>query len=497
MLLRLSFRPHMPARIALLLLLLAGCARRVYPKGSADLDGLTVPLRSSPGIKLSVDGDVEGTPAEIIFDVATPLSRVSTACFDEMPSTGNQVRVPSPDGETDTLSEAVVHGITFGGLRYRELVAGLQQGSRCVVVMGNDVLLAWAMTVDVSRRTVTFTKSQSREHWTALAVNPPPERAGFESHLIELTRDPRTDWPMLAVKVHQGTADLVGPFILSTGEPQSQVAEDAARSAGLRTGFELLEGIELPDGVAIPHELETFKGITYDSVELAPGVGVHEGALKSLPGIEGRPRAALGVLGADLWGRFDAVIDVGAGVLMLQRPRVLASGAHQRCDRGGRVDEEACFELQVTKTAGAVTATGTIWRALPEGGRLHLDFTGANGKISSPCRMGFTFSATDRGDSTQHVLPWLELEKVMPACVVAMKGVTGAELSMFEDGNLPECPGTCAFAQDLRTGRVSCECQPQVSGVATESERHFLRIYKQLLEQRNQGLPLDPEPDDP
>jgi hypothetical protein len=32
------------------------------------------------------------------------------------------------------------------------------------------------------------------------------------------------------------------------------------------------------------------------------------------------------VLGADVWGRFDAVIDVSGGVLVLQRPRVLTSG---------------------------------------------------------------------------------------------------------------------------------------------------------------------------
>lgn len=480
------------------LLVLAACsARSLGPKGSGDLTGVTLALKSSPGLKLAVDGHVEGTRAEVIFDVASPMSRVTTGCFEDAPSTGNTVRIPRPDGETDTVSEVLVHGVTFGQHRYRAFIAGLQQSEKCVVTFGNDVLLPWAMSVDVARRTVTFSKSQSVEHWRAHAVTPPDDRAGFESHLLELTRDPRTDWPMLAVKVSQGPADLVGPFVLSTGEAQSQVSEDAARAAGLRTGFELLEGIELPDGVQIPAELETFKGITFDSVELAPGVGVHEGALRALPGTEGRPRAALGVLGCDLWGRFDAVIDVGANVLLLQRPRVLASGAHQRCDRGGHVDEESCFELQVEKTKSALIATGTIWRALPEGGRLHLDFSSPRGKISSPCRMGLTFSPTDRGESTQHELPWEQLEQVMPACAIALKDASGVELSMFEDGALPECPGTCAFAQDLRTGRVSCECQPQVAGVATEAERHFLRIYKQLLEGKGNLLPPELEPEDP
>ncbi|MBL8957081.1 MAG: hypothetical protein JNK82_40280 [Myxococcaceae bacterium] len=484
-------------RAALLLSLTACFARGSGAGGSANLDGVTFALKSSPGLRLSVDGSLPGAAAEIVFDVATPLSRVTTGCFDDVPTTGGTVRIPRPDGETDTANEVAVQGLVIGSHRYASFVAGARQGDRCVVTIGNDQLLPWALSVDVARRTVTFSKSQSVEHWRGLAVKPPAERAGYESHLLELTRDPRTDWPLLPVKVTQGPAALVGPFVLSTGEPVSQVADDAARGAGLRTGFELLEGIELPEGLQVPPELESFKGIKFDSFELAPGVGVREGALKALPGTEGRPRAAAGVLGCDLWGRFDAVIDVGANVLLLQRPRVLASGAHQRCDRGGRVDEESCFELQVAKTKAALVATGTIWRALPEGGQLHFDFSSAKGKISSPCRMGLTFSPTDRGESTQHELPWEQLASVMPACASALKDASVVELAMFEDGALPECPGTCAFAQDLRTGRVSCECQPQVAGIATDAERHFLRIYKQLLENRGNGLPPELEPEDP
>ncbi len=484
-------------RAALLLSLSACFARGGGAPGSGNLDGLTFSLKSSPGLKLSVDGALEGAAVEVVFDVASPMSRVTTGCFESLPTTGGTVRIPRPDGETDTVSEVAVQGLSFGGHRYASFVAASRQSDRCVVTLGNDALLPFAMSVDVARRTVTFSKSQTIEHWRELAVKPPADRAGFESHLLELTRDPRTDWPLLAVKVTQGQADLVGPFVLSTGEPVSQVAEDAARGAGLRTGFELLEGIELPDGLQVPPELESFKGITFDSVELAPGVGVREGALRALPGTDGRPRAAAGVLGCDLWGRFDAVIDVGAGVLLLQRPRVLASGAHQRCDRGGRIDEESCFELQVAKTKASLVATGTIWRALPEGGRLHFDFSSAKGKISSPCRMGLTFSPTDRGESTQHDLPWEQLASVMPACANALKDATAVELSMFEDGALPECPGTCAFAQDLRTGRVTCECQPQVAGIATDAERHFLRVYKQLLENRGNLLPPELEPEDP
>lgn len=487
----------MPRVLLCSCLVLAAClSRGAGPKGSGDLSGLTLPLKSSPGLKLSVDGAVQGARAEVVFDVASPLSRATRGCFDDdPPTTGGTVRIPRPDGETDPVNEVLVHGLSIGAHRFRPLLAGLEARDKCVVTIGNEVLVHWALSVDVARRTVTFSPSKSLEHWRAQAVEPPKDRAGFESHLLELTRDPRTDWPLLPVRVTQGAAELVGPFVLSTGEPQSQISADAARASGLRTGFELLEGIELPDGVQVPPELETFKGIMYDTVELAPGVGIREGALRALPG-DGRQSGASGVLGCDLWGRFDAVIDVGANVLLLQRPRVLVSGAHQRCDRDGRTDEESCFELQVGKTKAALIATGTVWRALPEGGRLHFDFSSSKGRISSPCRMGLTFSPTDRGESTQHELPWEQLEQVMPACASALKDASSVELAMFEDGALPECPGTCAFAQDLRSGRVSCECQPQVAGVATDAERHFLRIYKQLLENKG-GLIPDEEPADP
>ncbi|MBK7863100.1 MAG: hypothetical protein IPJ65_31720 [Archangiaceae bacterium] len=480
------------------LLLLVACAGRGLGshRGSGDLEGLSLPLKSNPGLKLSVDGHLENVRAEVVFEVASPMSRITSGCFEEAPPTGDTVHVPRFTGAADTVSEVEVRGLTFGKHRYRSFPAGMSHDDHCIVTLGNDQLMPWAMTVDVARRTLSFGKSQSAEHWRALALAPAAGRQGFESHLLDLTRDPRTDWPLLPVRVNQAGAELVGAFVLSTGEQQSEISDDAARSAGLRSGFELLEGIELPDGMQIPPELQSFKGINFDALELAPGVGVHEGALRGVSDQNGERRAA-GLLGCDLWGRYDAVIDVAANVLLLQRPRVLASGAHERCDRNGRVDEESCFELQFEKTKAALIATGTVWRTLPEGGRLHLDFVSPQGKISSPCRMGLTFSPTDRGENTQHELPWEQLEQALPACASALKEASGVQLSMYEDGALPECPGTCAFAQDLRTGRVSCECQPQVSGIASEAERHFLRVYKQLLEQKGNLLPPDEEPDDP
>jgi hypothetical protein len=474
---------------ALALLLAAGCMRHAGPTGTASLDGLTVALKSSPALRLSVDGAVENVPAEVVFEVRSLLSQASTGCFDGRPhTTGDSVRVEGEKGDSPLVE---VRGLTFGGHRHHAFRAALTKSDKCEVVLGTEQLLPWAMSVDVARRTVSFSRSRDRAAWSDYAVNPPKERSGFESHLIELTREPRTDAPLLPVRIRQHGDELVMPFVLSTGASQSE-----AEGTGLRKGFQMLEGIELPDGLSVPAELESFRGIPVEALELAPGVGVHDSVLRELPAIDA-PHTAVGVLGGDVWGRYDAIIDVKAGVLLLQRPRVLASGSHQRCDRGGTLDEESCFELEVVKQASGLVATGTIWKSLPEGGRLHLEFEGDKGPLSPPCRMGFTFSPTDRGDSTQHELPWDRLKQTMPACAQALGKATHIAMSMFEEGELPECPGTCAFAQDLRSGRVSCECHPAVAGMATENERQFLRLYKQLLQGKKPDLGREQEPEDP
>jgi hypothetical protein len=474
----------------ILLLALAACVRHTGPAGTGNLDGVTLPLKASPAIHLSVDGRVQGIPAEVIFEVKDLNNTATTGCFDgSPPTTGDTVKVI---GDQTDLPEVEVEGLVFSNVRYRTFHAALVRSEKCEVTLGTEQLLPWALSVDVARRTVSFSRSRDREAWSAYALQPPKERSGFESHLIELTREPRTDAPLLAVRIRQHSDEMVLPFALSTGASQSE-----SEGIGLRKGFQLLDGVELPDGITIPTELESFKGIPFEALEVAPGVGVHDGVLRELPEVKEGTRVARGVLGGDVWGRYDAIVDVKAGVLLLQRPRVLASGAHQRCDRGGALNEESCFELEVTKAAHGLVATGTVWRALPEGGRLHLDFVSDKGPLSPPCRMGFTFSATDRGDSTQHELPWQRLKEVMPACAQAVSAATRIEMSMFEDGELPECPGTCAFAQDLRSGRVSCECHPAVSGVPTEQERQFLHLYKQLLQGKKPDLDREREPDDP
>ena len=112
-----------------------------------------------------------------------------------------------------------------------------------------------------------------------------------------------------------------------------------------------------------------------------------------------------------------------------------------------------------------------------------------------PCRIGVSFSEGERGRSAQHLFPWKRLAQTMPVCAAALAQATAATLGLFEEGSMLECPGVCGFVQDLRTSRVSCECQPKTGGNGSESERRFFEQYRTLL-----GPPLpspELEPADP
>jgi hypothetical protein len=278
--------------------------------------------------------------------------------------------------------------------------------------------------------------------------------------------------------------------LFSAREQRTRLFEAPARAAGLRPGLELLQGLPVPEGVTLPKELEKVRGFAVDAVELAPGFGV-AGLMVDLEA-GSPPHVPVGVLGSDVWGRFNAIIDVSAGVVVLHRPRVLVSGSRAQCDRGGVVGEEGCFELHSRPVDGGVDVSLVVWRALPAGAHLTLDVTGADG---APCRVGLTFSATDRGRSTAHLLPWGRLRSVMPACGAALAGATSASPALLEEGALPGCPGTCAWAVEQPTGRLTCECQPTHPALDESSEQALLELYKRLLEKK--VTPREAEPADP
>ncbi|MBE2250791.1 MAG: hypothetical protein IAE78_14740 [Myxococcus sp.] len=467
----------------LLAVLAASCVRGSGPQAFDTLVGLEAPLLAGPGLRVAIQGQVFEVEAEIVIDVATPMTMVTTGCLDRPMVSAARVTIADPMGADERLPVTRLAGLTIAGRRLTPMEAGLIENRDCVVVLGTDRLGSTALQLDPSHRALRFVAARSREEWVAWA-----EGQGGEVQVLELTRDPTHDWPLLAARLSQGTSSFTGAFALSTRERSSRVFEAPVRQQGFSSTADLLQALALPSAT-LPAELSSFQGMAMDRVELSPGVGA-QGLSFSLTR-SGPVHGVAGALAADVWGRFEVTIDLSSNVLLLHRPRLFVAGQRLRCARGAQPpSEDACFELQQVSSGPGLLVTATVWRPLAEGGRLYLDFPG----LSPECRIGFTFDAGDRGRSTQHVLPWSRLFQSMSRCAQSLAPAKTAALGLFEDSPLRECPGICAFAQDLRSGRVSCECQPGPLGLPADAERQVLerlRAGKKPLE------PQAPEPADP
>lgn len=419
---------------AALLLLGAACARGVGGPTVDDLTGLTLPLVRTPGVQLAVPGKVDEIDAEVLLDSASPITISTEGCFAARAElTRREVSQPLPEGGAEQLPTARLSGLQLGGLRYRPIEVGLVRGTRCAVALGTDVLGPYALEVDVSRREVKFSAPRPRAEYARLAAS---RWAGAEAVLLELTKEPRHDWPLVAVRLLRGGQSLTVPFVVSTREPVSVLSDEAGDATGLKPLTDRVWG--------------------FDALELSPGVQVKEVLLKGRPW---KGQLAKGLLGADILGRFHFVLDVPAGVLVLHRPRVVASADRVQCQLGGALDEESCFELDLHKVQGGFSTSVGVWKALPRGGTLHLDLIGPGGeRLTSACALGFAFSPTDRGATTQHDFPWPRLKSKVPACAEALKGAERLRPGLFEEAPLAECPGNCAFALDTHTRRLTCEC---------------------------------------
>ncbi len=231
------------------------------------------------------------------------------------------------------------------------------------------------------------------------------------------------------------------------------------------------------------------KALGFDSFELSPGFGVKSGLLDALDGWPAQ--GVVGRLGADVWGRFDATFDLGAGAVLLSRPRLSISGDIQRCERAGELSEEGCFELEGAPTGEGVEAVATLWRSLPTGGRLYLDVQSEG----LACRVGISFPPSDRGVSAHHLFPWASAVKDFPGCAAALKKAKAVKPGLFEESPLPACPGQCAFLDDPVQKKVSCECAPQAIDPA--SEQKLGELYRLLEAERAKQRDRELEPKDP
>jgi hypothetical protein len=233
-----------------------------------------------------------------------------------------------------------------------------------------------------------------------------------------------------------------------------------------------------------------------EGLELSPRFGFHALALRY--DREWRSDSAAGVLGGDVWGRFHATIDPAAGVLVLSRPRVHASGSRQACESAeGEAREESCFSLVTRKTDEGIGLVGTVWRDLAEGVRIQLEPLGADGRpLSGLCRIGLTFAPGDRGQSTAEEIPWDGLGVSIPECGRELAAAKDIRFSFLEEAPEDACSGNCVYAEGLASQKMTCECQGQGSGEMDEMVRRFMEHYRKRMSPR-QPKHRAPEPDEP
>lgn len=462
-------------------LVLGACAHSSSPASKRSLVGSTFPLISSPALRLVVEGRLDGQLAEVSFDPSQPVSYVAGPCVQD-PMLLAQVTVPDPFGPDETFPIAEVEGLIIAGTPFRRFEAAVAAGKTCVVVLGAPELKGLAIQVDPATREVRFLESQSAEQWSSAL-----ERSGDDGRVLPISREPRTDWPLLTVRVRQGAQHFEGPFVLSLRDPRSRIYDVAAHSAGLKAGLEVLSGLSTLEIARKMPSLAQLQGYAWDSFELAPGFGLQGGSLEREEGAP--PHTPTGLLGADVWGRFRTTWDVTSNVLVLQRPRILTSGSRTQCVREGTTSDEQCFELHSRVTADGLDVIATVWAPLKEGARLSLDTEGSTGL----CRVGITFSPGDRGRSSQHRFPWPKLGESLPSCGTAFTGVSAVTPGLLEEMAMPECPGVCAFAEDLAIRRLSCECQPSARVGDAAAELKLLELLRDALEKQQREHEREPE----
>jgi len=460
---------------------LAGCHRETSGTPIDTLEGLSLELLPTPALRVAASASVDGIAAQLMFDPSQPVSFITSGCGAQRDVVA-QVKVPDPFGPDESYPLTQISDLAVGGKRFRSFEAAMAQGNTCVIVLGQRELGNVAIEVNPATRVMRFRAPQTRKQWVEELA-----KRGGDAQVMEVTREPRTDWPMIPLRVRQGQTRFDATMLLSLSESKTRLFEKPVREAGLKPGLELLQGLPMPKEP--PKEFAQLKGLAFDSLEFAPGFGVTDGMMDLEQGAP--PHAAQGVLGADVWSHFVTTWDVKENVLVLWRPRVFISGGRAKCERDGVTSAENCFELHSTISQGQLNATAMVWSPLPRGAELTLDIAGGE----NTCSVGFTFAPGDRGVSTHHTFAWGKLRESMPGCANAFAAATTATPGMLEEDPLEECPGVCAWARENLTGRLSCECQPGVKTATGDARKQLLELYRRALKQ--QELPAEQEPADP
>jgi hypothetical protein len=449
------------AHLVLCLALLAGCHREaVAPtKALASLEGLTLPLRPHLEVRLEVEGKLGAKAVPVVLDVARPLTRISTACFEgTRPAREGTWKGRGPSGEERTWPLTRLEGLSLGGVELPAWRVGLSSEDSCQVALGMDVLAPYALTVEPTRREVTFSPSRPREEYQRQEEE---EDTGELELSLALAWDESSGWWLLPGRVEQRGVALNGVFALDTLEPHSLVSREPAEAAGLvpLKGQRSRSAAFLVDKLLLVDEEWRVSPLFFEA-----------GTAWGMPHVAGR-------LSMDVWGRFRTTVDAKAGVVVLRQRMVEGSGERSRCHRPAeaRPSAQACYSVHLRRLPeGGMLVTGAVHRDLPEGGRLLLEPVDAQGQpLPGACGVGFTFIPSSRGVTLQQAVPWPELDRDMPRCAALLREARGYALSFFEEGLSHGCPTTCAFVHEPSNGQTLCQCQRTSFGdyVITTPER--------------------------
>ncbi len=424
-------------RVFLLGLLLGGAAcTHLTPFSPRALSGQTLSLRPGWSMALAVDGSVAGRSAIIHLAVEEPLSRVTEGCFESTPESVARVDTGSPaaDGGTPARrrfqEQVVASNVRLGGRVLGDVVALREVGADCELTLGSEVLIGFVLEVNPGGRTVTFHTEMPST----------PVYRTEESVVLELTLDPRTDRPSLAVQLDGFGNPLTLPMELATAEARVRVSAEAGRAlAGSDVGGTSLapKSLSLSPGWALHHV-----AVWVEAAPDAPGAAGPEG--EPTPGVSG-------VLGADAWGHYRVLIDLRGQHLVLNRkPHPVEGGP----------GPESWTSLSSESTPVGSLVRFVSWQMLDSGGQLSLE---AGYVHLTSCRLGLTLGPEDPGASLEVSIPWPGLDKEMPACAREVASVPAWTGELDVEAVSRPCSGSCVYAQELPSGRTVCHCAPKPS----------------------------------
>ncbi len=427
---------------------LAACVH-VTPFSPRALVGQTFPLQTGWSLPLALDGSVAGHPATIHLAVEEPFSRVTEGCFESPPEVLAQVRTPGSSmasSDAGAPPPALEKQVLAADVRLGQRILGdvhalLDSAGRCELTLGSEVLVGFVLEVEPGARTVTFHSD----------MPPPPKFEAEQSVVLELTLDPQTDRPSLAVQLGTAGAPLTLPMVLATAAARVQLTEAAGRalagseapSPGVGRGWVALRWLAMAPGWELHHVVASVQ-----QEQASPSAGAPNPALTSF-----------GLLGADGWGHYRSLINLrGRQLVLYRRPPPVEEGAGPQ---------------SWTHLSSQSTPTGTLlrfisWQTLERGGQVPLE--PVHGAVRS-CRVGLTLGPEDPGYGLEVAIPWPGLQEALPECAKELAAVPAWTGELGTSAAQRPCSGNCLYAQALPSGRTVCACssRPNVppSGAAS------------------------------